>query len=334
MSGADLNVLLKAVKQAGQVIYLPHNDPDPDAIASAVALRHLVVETTGVIGPVMYRGIIGRAENRALVRYLSRPLTLLGDNGCTDTPVILIDTQPGAGNNPWDPTNILLGVIDHHPHLPESQVAIYQDVRPVMGATATIIYEYFQLTELSLSKPLSTALFYGLKTDTNGLSRGVTEADAAAYYALQKDVDTEALADLERAQVPPSYFRVFAHALVSTRLYGTLAVTDIGPMDYPDMAAEMADLLIRLENVLWVVCAGVYKNKMFIAVRAPEGDADAGQLVQTMVQGDGTSGGHDTMAGGQIDLAGRSADTLMQTLLDRLRTVLNIDPDVGYSSLV
>jgi nanoRNase/pAp phosphatase (c-di-AMP/oligoRNAs hydrolase) len=334
MSEPKLEMLLTTIKQAGRVVFLPHNDPDPDAISSAVALRHLVGKTTGILGPVMYRGIIRRAENRALVRYLSRPLTIFGEEGLLKQPLVMVDTQPGAGNNPWLPAYSLVGVIDHHPHLPESDKAGFIDVRPEVGATATIIFEYFETAGVPLPQPISTALFYGLKTDTNGLSRGVTEADAAAYYALQKTVDTEALADIERAQVPASYFRIFAHALNSTRLYGTVAVTYIGSMDYPDMAAEMADLLVRLENVLWVVCAGVYRQRMFLAVRAPEGYGDAGKLVRTMVRQDGASGGHGTMAGGQIDLGNKSADELMQLLLDRMRDTLDIALDTEPKPLV
>ncbi len=65
-----LELLFRAVGGAGSVLILPHNDPDPDAIASAVALRHLLTERLGVEGYIAYKGVIGRAENKALVRYL------------------------------------------------------------------------------------------------------------------------------------------------------------------------------------------------------------------------------------------------------------------------
>ena len=53
---------------------LPHNVPDPDAVASAVALRYMLSEAPGGIGRIVYHGIIGRAENRALLRFLDHPL--------------------------------------------------------------------------------------------------------------------------------------------------------------------------------------------------------------------------------------------------------------------
>jgi len=84
-----------------QLLIIPHNDPDPDAIASAVGLQYLVAEMFGIKAQIRYRGIIGWAENRALVRYLKHPLHKLKHKKINqDIPLALIDTQPGAGNNP------------------------------------------------------------------------------------------------------------------------------------------------------------------------------------------------------------------------------------------
>ena len=85
---------------AGNLLILPHNDPDPDAIASAVALRYLLAERLGMESKIGYQGIIGRAENRMLVRYLSQPLRPLTDADLAGkVSIALVDTQPGAGNN-------------------------------------------------------------------------------------------------------------------------------------------------------------------------------------------------------------------------------------------
>ena len=77
MTQARLNQLIGAIGEAERVLILPHNNPDPDAIASAVALRYLLAEKFNLESYIAYQGIIGRAENRALVRYLNHPLQLL-----------------------------------------------------------------------------------------------------------------------------------------------------------------------------------------------------------------------------------------------------------------
>ncbi|HXW01543.1 MAG TPA: DHH family phosphoesterase, partial [Anaerolineae bacterium] len=111
-----LELLLKAVGDAGNILILPHNDPDPDAIASAVALQYLLAESLQVKASIAYKGIIGRAENKALVRYLGHPLHTLTDADLSrPMPVALVDTQPSTGNHALPRTRTAAIVIDHHP---------------------------------------------------------------------------------------------------------------------------------------------------------------------------------------------------------------------------
>ena len=321
----------QAVADYKKLLILPHNDPDPDAITAAFGLSYILSKTMGVESKIAYQGIIGRAENRALVRYLGYPLSLLKDSAL---PVILVDAQPGIGNNPWQPDMQTVAVIDHHPRKDIAAEVPCVDVRPQMGATATIIYEYFLCLGLEIPDVLATALFYGIKTDTKGLSRGASSADAAAYYHLQAQINAKALAEIERAQVPATYFKSFADALGETKVFNNLVVAFAGHMHYPDMAAEMADQLIRLEKIEWVICSGIYNNKLLLAVRTANDQNDAGELVKAIVQQQGTAGGHGTMAGGQIWLKDNQPADVLQTLNKHIRQQFNIQPDVIGQSLL
>lgn len=334
MTTDRLESLFGTVQTAESVLILPHNDPDPDAIASAVALRELLAQAAGVEGEIVYKGIIGRAENRALVRYLGRPLRPLQEEDLEQaTHIALIDTQPGAGNNAWQPNCPVIIVIDHHPWREATSQVAYSDVRSV-GSASTILIEYFQEANIKLTNPLLTALFYGIKTDTRGLSRGTSPADIAAYFHLQAEIDVEALAEIERAQVPMAYFKSFATALEATEVYEEVALSYIGQMDYPDLAAEMADLLSRLEAVGWVICLGTYHDTLFLAVRTPGRKNGAGQFVQAIVGEEGTAGGHGAMAGGQIPLNGRSSAQIVHQLRQRILDYLQLEPETQFFSLV
>lgn len=334
MTTDRLEALFEAVEAAESVLILPHNDPDPDAIASAVALRDLLAQAVGVESKIVYKGIIGRAENRALVRYLGHPLRHLHEQDLAQaTHIALVDTQPGAGNNVWQPDCPIAIVIDHHPWRGTTSQAAYFDVRSV-GSASTLLIEYFQEAEIELTNPLLTALFYGIKTDTRGLSRGTSPADIAAYFHLQSGIDVEALAEIERAQVPMAYFKSFATALEATELYEEVALSYIGPMDYPDLAAEMADLLSRLEAVGWVICLGTYHDTLFLAVRTPGQKSGAGQFVQAIVGEEGTAGGHGAMAGGQIPLNGRSPAQIVNQLRRRTLDYLQLEPGTKFYPLV
>jgi nanoRNase/pAp phosphatase (c-di-AMP/oligoRNAs hydrolase) len=323
-----LPLLLAAVGDAGHIVILTHNDPDPDAIASAVALRHLMAEKLGVESTIAYKGIIGRAENKALVRYLGHPLQpLTGSDLCGPVPIALVDTQPGAGNNALLPGSPVAIVIDHHPLREAGTTAPFADLRPDVGATSSIMTEYLRAAGLEPAPPLATALFYGIKTDTTGLSRGAGPADAAAYFYLQPVIDVQALVEIEHAQVPAGYFRSFDAALRAVRVHDGIVSAYLGLMDYPDLAAEMADILSRLQQSTWVICMGFHDGVLFMAVRTRSLEVGAGQLVQAIVGSDGTAGGHGPMAGGQVPLQGRDPEQVAQQLRRRALQVLRAAPE-------
>ncbi len=173
-----------------------------------MSLRYLVAEIFGVEAQIMYHGIIGRAENKAMVRYLKHPLKRLHQKDIDqEIPIALIDTQPDAGNHPLVKNIQARIVIDHHAWRETSSLAHFVDVRPEIGATAIILTEYTQAANLDIPLFLATALFYGIKTDTKGLARGASPNDTAAYFYLQPKMDVEALAQIERAQVLQDLFQ-------------------------------------------------------------------------------------------------------------------------------
>jgi nanoRNase/pAp phosphatase (c-di-AMP/oligoRNAs hydrolase) len=335
MSQERLEKLLEVAGSAGSVLVLPHNDPDPDAIASAVALRHLLAERLGVESLIAYQGIIGRAENKALVRYLGHPLQSLTDSNLRQSDsVALLDAQPGAGNIILPPGSNVAIVIDHHAWHEATAAASFADVRPELGATSTILTEYLQAAGIEPAPSLTTALFYGIKTNTMALGRDTSPADAAAYSYLQPRLDVEALAQIEHAQVPADYFKSFDATLQAARIYDGLIISYIGLMSYPDLAAEMADVLLRLEKSRWVICMGVYEGALILSVRARSRRGKAGQLVQAMVGGDGTAGGHGTMAGGQVLLGSRNPEQVALQLSQRALQYLKVSPEIAGTSLI
>lgn len=324
-----LNTLLETMSSLQRILVLPHNDPDPDAIASAIALRHLLEQRSVAQTTVAYKGIIGRAENKALVRYLNNPLRrLTGADFRQPILIALIDTQPGAGNNALPPQSTAAVVIDHHPWREGSASAAFADVRSDVGATSTILAEYLQAAALEPPPPLATALFYGIKTDTMGLGRGASPSDAAAYFYLQPRIDVDALVEIERAQVPPEYFKSLTAALQAAQRYEDVVISYVGQVGYPDLAAEMADLLLRLEGTRWVLCMGAYQDSLILAARTRSRRGGAGKLVRAVVGAHGMAGGHGTMAGGQVQLHGEDVAQLAMEFGRRALQFLQVPPEI------
>lgn len=313
-------------------LILLHNDPDPDAISSGRAMealfKHFLPEARYTLA---HGGLIGRAENMTMARlfmpHALRIPTFEAEEALKAyDAIILVDTQPGASNHllygtSYPVENVILAV-DHHPPKRGQVRAVIHDVRPEIGACATMLCEYLAAAEIEIDAPLATALFYGIKSDTRGLSRHTDELDIWAYTILRNLIDTDLLNQIEHVQLPRSYFRSLNDALANTRLYhcdllvagseetngngqpcvGDVAISMLFSMKRPDMASEVADLLLRLDGVCWAVCLGIFEDRLVISVRSDSADARAGRLVRSIVGRNGTAGGHDTMAGGRIHL--------------------------------
>lgn len=330
-----LDRLLKTIDGVSSVLIVPHNDPDPDAIASALALEALLRDRAGIASRIRYNGIVGRAENQALVRYLKCPLKRLKTKDLNGSePLALVDTQPGTGNNPLTALHRPLIVIDHHPWREASGDAAFSDVRTGVGSTSAILTEYLRAAQIEIPSSLATALFYGIKTDTAGLIRGASPTDMTAYYYLQPRIDGDALIEIESAQVPEIYFQGLDAALHSARVYKRIIVSYIGSMQRPDMAAEMADLLLRLRRMTWAICMGTYGGKLVLAVRTRGGQPGAGHLVQAIVGDEGMAGGHGVMAAGQIPLRDAEPEQRAWELAERALEYLKMGRDGDWKPLL
>jgi nanoRNase/pAp phosphatase (c-di-AMP/oligoRNAs hydrolase) len=203
-------------------------------------------------------------------------------------------------------------------------VPAFAEVCPDVGATSTILASYLLAAGIEPDPPLATALYYGIKTDTLGLMRQAGPEDMAVYHHLQELVDLEALAEIESAQVPRDYFKRLDAALHAARLYDGVLLSYVGAMQRPDMVAELADLLLRLQGTRWAVCMGKFRDELIVSVRTRNPDGGAGWLVRSIVGQEGTAGGHGTMAAGHLPLGDRNPADLARQLGQQVLLTLGV----------
>jgi nanoRNase/pAp phosphatase (c-di-AMP/oligoRNAs hydrolase) len=316
---------MRSTASPGPVLILTHNNPDPDAMASGAALSTLLSEAWGIKSHLVYTGLVARAENRAVLEHLTP--TWRHRKALTDlekySAIALVDTQPGAGNNSLPGSYVPHIVIDHHHPIREALKEVpYVDVQPEVGSTVTLLYQYLKVAEIVPDSTLATAMFYGLKIDTRGLSRGTAPMDEATYLELLSMIDRKELIRIEQAGLSQEYFSAFSRGLHAARIYGRCVVVYLGPMHRPDLAAEMADLLIRLERARAVLCLGTYGQQLHLSLRTEPLGQDAGLLIQKIVFPPGKAGGHGTMAGGQFPLEDQNIDRLVEKIKRRLLNAL------------
>ena len=325
-----LENLRAAFENRRRALVLTHDNPDPDALASAFALGAVLDHLTEVDCEVGYAGIIGRAENRAMLRELDlAPVRIHGDTLERFDAIALVDTQPGFGNNSLPDDRQATAVIDHHPGRRDLEEVAFVDVRESYGASATIVHEYAQIGGVPLPNNILTALFYAIKSETQELGREAGYADHEAYLSLLPRADKLAVARIQRARVPRNYFRAFQVAIDNARLYGRTVITDLQRVDTPDLVAEIADFLLRLEGADWAVCMGRYEDSLVMSIRTAEEDAHAGQVIRRAVDGLGRAGGHGTMAGGRVPLDGNDYKDVARQICDRLVDALAADAAEG-----
>src|SRR2546422_11377234 len=138
-SRGALASLLGALDRPGPLVILPHDNPDPDALASAAALKYLVAAFARKEAQIVLGGIVGRAENRAMLTYLNITLVPVGEvafNG--STAVVLVDTQPGRINNALPEGIVPPAAIDPHPAYGDYPRVPVPHRRDQRGATACI----------------------------------------------------------------------------------------------------------------------------------------------------------------------------------------------------
>jgi len=175
-------------------------------------------------------------------------------------------------------------------------------VRSRYGATSTILFEYLTELEIKPEAPLATALLYAIRTDTGDLGKAAVLADREAAHALQPLANTRVLSAIQRGRVGSGYFRMLAHALASARLRGPALLADLGEVGNPDILGEVADLLLRHEEVEWVLSQGVHQGVIWVSVRTTQTRVRAVDVVKGIAAGIGTAGGHEMSAGAQLPI--------------------------------
>jgi nanoRNase/pAp phosphatase (c-di-AMP/oligoRNAs hydrolase) len=322
--GEEQLARLAAAAGEGPVLIMTHDNPDPDALASGKALAYLLQDALGISSRLVYCGVVERAENAVMLNLVTpewqqqTPPLPFG----TYSTVALVDTQPGAGNNGL-PVEITPGIVIDH-HLPRRQGLAsvpFVDVRPEIGATVSLVFQYLEAAGLEPDPALATAMFYGLKTDTRGLSRGASHLDETIYLKLLNRLDRQSLRQIEQAGLSRDYFRAFSHGLRAARVYGHSVFAFLGEMSRPDLAAELSDLLIRLEDSEAALCLGHHGGMLYISLRTRRHLTDAGELIQTLVPPPGMAGGHGGMAGGQLPITGGSIEMLVNDVRKRFLAV-------------
>jgi nanoRNase/pAp phosphatase (c-di-AMP/oligoRNAs hydrolase) len=298
LTSLKLKELRELVRPEHRVAILLQDDPDPDALASAIALR-AVLGRNRQTTPIFSFHRVTRPENCNMVRLLDIDVAEANTEELRNFDrIATLDVQPAYFNGRLPRADV---VIDHHPGYP-SGVAAFEDVRVRYGATSTIMTEYLMTAQERISERLATALVYGIKSDTLALSRRATEEDFEAFAYLARLANYSLLRRIERPELPLGFAPAMARAIRRLQVHKGLLLLYLGAVERDDVIVQMADLCLCFEGVEWVAAVGKLGSNLVIAVRNHGTSRSAGEVVRRLFGHIGSAGGHRNMAKAVIPL--------------------------------
>ena len=306
-SARAVAVALKRLPKDAEVAIFCHDNPDPDALASAMALRQLI-EQDGRSATIWYGGRIEHQSNVAMVRLLkanvrrlSRPDEVEGvlrrANG-----FIMVDMHRVGSNNMLPQGAIPLIVIDHHPPtglLPPADVLV---LRSEFGATSSLVAHLLMDLTTDPTTEVATGLVYGIRSDTLYFTRGFSTADLRALSWLDTYADPELLRLIENPPRSPETLEMFAEALGEMHQEAWLLLCGVRGLPNRDALPQIADFLLETEGVDAVIVFGPRDGRVHLSARSRRDGLHLGWRLSALFP-PGMAGGHRTVAGGQVTYA-------------------------------
>ncbi|EMA27333.1 DHH family phosphoesterase [Halobiforma nitratireducens] len=303
---ADLAAVLESAESLAIVC---HDNPDPDCLASALALEAIALEAGTDEVTITYGGEISHQQNRAFVNMLAIDLSHVSSVAVEDHECIaFVDHTRSGANTEVDVEPAI--VIDHHPDDPDD--VAFADVRTDYGATATIFVEYLTELEVELTTRLASALLFALHRERLDFVREPTRREYEAALSVYPEADLETLEQLYGSAFSPGTLDAIGRAIATRERRGSSLVASAGKTSETDALPQAADYLLNLEGVDTVLVYGIIDDAIRMSGRSIDPRVHMGETLEDGYGEFGEVGGHHDMGGGRIELglfADESDDT-------------------------
>jgi nanoRNase/pAp phosphatase (c-di-AMP/oligoRNAs hydrolase) len=284
---------------ADRILILLHNDPDPDAMASGLALRNILRRTkaTAILGTLQG---VARPENLRMANLLDIQVESITPASLGEFDrIAMVDVQPHYFG---DLLNTVALVIDHHPPQP-GYSAVFKDIRSDYGSTSTILTEHLRAVDVNISERTATALLYAIKSDTLFFNRQANRVDLEAFSFLYPLADATLVRKMEGSDVTLERLEYVMKAFQSARREDQVFCAFMGQTPREDLIAYVADFFLQLEDIKWTIVGGVVNQMLVLSVRNLGYSRNAGEYVRKYFSSLGNAGGHRAMAKAVVPMA-------------------------------
>jgi nanoRNase/pAp phosphatase (c-di-AMP/oligoRNAs hydrolase) len=318
--------LLELLADKKNVLVTTHQHPDPDALASGLAMCSLLSQKLkGAKVSMSIKGRIGGGINEMFVRLSNLKLLPWDDANLGEfDAIVLLDTQPMFAFSPLPAGVTPLAVIDHHRGKSRKPLSDcdFCDVRTDVGATSSIVFSYFMELEVPIKGDLAATLLYAIETDLAGAAGTPGELDQIALSSLTLLADPRKLYQMRYVDLPQGYYLAYANGLANAVYWndGTsgAAFSHLETIDSMEQPAVIADFLLRFDKVQWALVTAVHESKLVMSIRTSNtSKLSAADMARKVLRQIGEGGGHRTKAGGFVKL-----ETGTPAEVDRVREML------------
>jgi len=298
---------------------------DPDALASAQALRRIIARRVAAVDCAQVNEI-SRPDNLTMIKALRIPARRLTPNLAAQYDrFALVDSQPH--HHPGFKDFEFSVVIDHHPLSADNPVqAEIKDIQPGYGATSTMLTEYLYNLKIRPGELLATALLYGIKTDTQSFERLFSDTDVRAFRYLSKFANHTLLRKISRSEFRLEWLKYFSLAFRKLRVAGHRLHVFMGQLDSPDILVILGDFFLRMYGISWTVIGGVCDSTLVLIFRGDGLHRDMGKIANKLFKDVGSAGGHATMARAEIPLENIGEHDPEEFVWERLRSCKRVNP--------
>ncbi|NLA39337.1 MAG: potassium transporter TrkA [Methanomicrobiales archaeon] len=323
----------------GMLCIVTHLNPDPDSISSAMALSMIARHASHnkLECRILYGGDIGHQENRAFINLLDIKMERLTPQILEECNYIALVDSSGPGvNNELPKTTRVNIIIDHHKNNGHPLVvADFIDIRPGVGATASIMAQYLMELDIPVNKAVATALLYGIRADTRDFKRNVTPQDLNYAAFLLPLTDSDLLDKITSPSISMETVEIIGNAIKNRRIKSGYLFSSVGYIRNRDALPQAADILILLEGVNTALVYGISDQNIVMSARNKDIRIHLGNVMAEAFGSIGEAGGHATMAAAMIPLSYfsmvREKENLLNLIIDpilkRFSSIVGLDDE-------
>ena len=295
----EKNMRLSDLDKYSEITIQCHDNPDPDAIASAFGLYRYYQQRNKKVR-IIYSGRfkIRKSNLMLMIKELDIPVSYLdAASGNISGLLLTVDCQYGQGNV-TSPAADDVAVIDHHNGTAQTDLC---EIRPELGSCATLVWKMLtdEGFDVMADRSLCTALYYGLMTDTGNFSELSHPLDRDMRDILI--VNETQIRMFTNSNISLEEMRITGEALagyesISTYSCGILKADECDP----NILGIISDMALQVAEFNVVIAYGHVSGGYKLSVRSCTREVLADEFVRFLTDRVGSGGGHDYKAGGFI----------------------------------